>query len=431
MPNTTNPLPPLAYQLAEKREKRIITQAERKPHWLIESDNLKALKYLQEPFRGSVHCMIVDPPYNTKRGDLNYHDTFTSSEDWIEFMKPRLQLAKKLLHEEGFIFLHIDDNEAFSLKVICNEIFGVENYVASFPWITSTKPIEECEMDEEILVSGTNIGQIRMCHEYILCYRKSPKAKLSLVPSSQKWIDSRITNAKNPISQLTLPKGIRCEEAITHTFYNEVGGKSEPLKILNPEGMRIENGILQNDVLLEASFRNPQIIKKLIEGEKVMDKKGQEFDEIFLTKTGIPYTRKQKLGDIPSSVFSGYGDTSKWGNQIKEMVGKDSISFMYPKPYPLTKKLIQMATSCKEAVIMDFFAGSGTTAHAVLELNADDGGHRQCILVTNNENNICEEITYVRLDKVIHGYRTPKGRKAKGIGGNLLYFELLETHRGE
>jgi len=392
---------------------------------LIEGDNFYSLTLLKSFYKNKIDVIYIDPPYNTGNINFVYNDKFVDNKYkykhsfWLNFMYQRLLIAKELLKDEGFIFISIDDNEMAHLKLLCDEIFGEENFVVNFNWIMSTTDIEETSNEEKIKTLGANLGEIRHSHEYILCYKKSHKAKLKLLPAESEYIHSRITNRANKLSQITLKKGLLCENKITKTFKGIIGGKSEPIKILNEEGMIIEDGILMNDVLLEGNFRNPQYIEKFFNNEEVYDNKGQKLISIYLRKNGIPYTIKKSNGKIPTSIFSGYGDTSKWRKNLIEILGKEV--FEYPKPYPLIQKIIRMATDNKEAIILDFFAGSGTTGHAVLELNKEDGGNRTFILCQNNDNNICREITYERIKRLIEGYKV-KNKDIQGIEANLKYY---------
>ena len=393
---------------------------------IMEGDNLYSLTLLKSFYKNRVDVIYIDPPYNTGNINFVYNDKFVDNKYkykhsfWLNFMYHRLIIAKELLKDEGFIFISIDDNEMAHLKLLCDEIFGEEYFVANFSWIMSTKNIEEVSNEEKIKTLGANLGEIKHSHEYILCYKKSNKAKLKLLPPDKEFIHSRITNRANKLSRIILKKGIYCEEKITRVFKGTIGGKSEPIRILNEEGMIIKDGVLINDVLIEGNFRNPQYIENFFNNKEVYDKKGQQLISVYLRKNGIPYTIKKSKGKIPTSIFSGYGDTSKWRRNLIEILGKEV--FEYPKPYPLIKKIIRIATNNKEAIILDFFAGSGTTGHAVLDLNKEDGGKRTFILCQNNDNNICQEITYERIKRLIEGYRNKKNREIQGVEANLKYY---------
>ena len=188
--------------------------------------------------------------------------------------------------------------------------------------------------------------------------------------------------------------------------------------------MIFQDGVLQNDVLLEASFpyrnQTEKFFEALRSGEPVYDTKGQQWLEVYFSKTGVPHYSKQRgftilsslLDDVPNSGFS----------DLKALKLEDKFS--NPKPVALLYKLLSHF-STDNYIILDFFAGSGTTLHATMQLNAEDGGHRQCILVTNNENNICEEVTYERNKRVIEGYTKPNGEFVEGLkDNNLRYYNI-------
>ena len=185
--------------------------------------------------------------------------------------------------------------------------------------------------------------------------------------------------------------------------------------------MVFRDGVLQNDIVLEASFpyrnQTEKFFKAMETGEPVYDTKGQQWLEVFFSRTGVPHYSKQRgftilsslLDDVPNSGFS----------DLKAL--KLETKFSNPKPVALIYKVLSHF-STNNYTILDFFAGSGTTLHATMQLNAADGGHRQCILVTNNENNICEEVTYERNKRVINGYTTPKGVEVAGLKANTLRY---------
>lgn len=460
-----------------------ILRYEDKPyHKLFEGDNLLTLNHLTETHNKKVDVIYIDPPYNTGNKEFVYNDHYVDKDDeyrhskWLSFMRRRLKLAHQLLSDNGVIYISIDDNEMAHLKLLCDSIFGEDNFVTTFSWIASNKEASELEEDEQIKTLGANLGMIKQSHEYILCYRKTKEFKFNLVPSDNPYIDSRLTKKGNQLNDLRIPAGTQCEKPITKTFTGIIGGKSEPIEVLNDNGMVFVDGVLQEDVTLRSCFANHNMANRFFSGEEVIDRRGQKLVSIYFKPTGIPYMRKEKQGEIPTNVLSGYGDTSKWRKHLTDLLGEHS--FDYPKPYPLIKHLISIGSS-KDSIVLDFFAGSGTTGHAVMELNAEDNGNRSFILATNNEVSLDKEIkflidkgyieskpkrksdikvwdfeldkfkqsdeyteliktteyqslgiarfvTHRRLDTLINGY-TFKGKKVDGLKSNLNYIKVTST----
>lgn len=207
-------------------------------------------------------------------------------------------------------------------------------------------------------------------------------------------IDTRLTNNGNTKSIVRFPKGLKSIFKEKRIFNGIIGGNSEPIKIIGE--MKFDNGILLNDVELEAEWRMPDILKRLFNNEKVFDNKGQEYLKPYFTNSGVPHLFKVRNSGIFRSV-------QIWNNNINELNNIfNKKVFDNPKPIKMIKDLICLATN-KNSICLDFFAGSGTTGQAVMELNEEDGGNRQCILVTNNENNIGTDICKERLYRVVNG----------------------------
>ena len=314
----------------------------------------------------------------------------------------------------GVIFISIDDNEQAQLKLLCDEILGERNNIVNFAWVNSLKE----SLDEETKFAGSNLGAIKQSHEYVLVY-KNVDFKINLDQTKNPYIIKLITNGSNAIQELEIPAGLHCLNKITKTIKGHVGGLTDAYDILNEEGMIIENGILMNSVTIKGPLRNPNTLKKYFNGETVIDRKGQKLIDVFIADNGMIHTKKLRTGQTLSSVLVGKGTTKNGTLVLKNMFGQ--VPFGYAKPIELISYLISK-NCCTNATVLDFFAGSGTTLHATMQLNAEDGGHRKCILVTNNENNICEEVTYERNKRVIQGYTTPKGEEVEGLHDNNLRY---------
>ena len=358
----------------------------------IEGDNLEVLKLLQETYLGKIKMIYIDPPYNTGN-DFVYEDDFAQSTeeylensgqydedgnrlvknldsngrfhtDWLNMLYPRLRLAKDLLSEDGVIFISLDDNEYDNLFKICIEIFSQDNFLASLIWDLGT---------------GTTAGHFTRGHEYILCFAKNksclPNFKNTkegehIVHSALKKISQ-----KNPAGEITFPVGFEFDgkEAI---FKGEIGD-SEKEYILSDE-MRFENGKLVKPVTIKAGFAMKKQVEDYISGKEVYDTKGQKVIRFFFNSSGILFYEKEKSIINPRTVLSNLASTKNGTSELTELFGTKYFDF--PKPSKLLKFLVQLVTT-NDDIILDFFSGSATTAHAVMQLNAEDGGHRKFIMV--------------------------------------------------
>lgn len=389
-------------------------------HILIEGDNLEALTTLAYTHAGKIDVIYIDPPYNTGNKDFIYNDSYVDSEDtyrhskWLSFMSKRLRIAKKLLSDRGVIFISIDDNEQANLRLLLDEIFKGNS-------------LDRGTLIWENRGSTKGFSKIVKNHEYILAFSCNPDAIKSLYnknfPADGDLIEERLQikrSPKNPICQIKFPKGLPIRDVENIRFEGSVGNGTNRIDIISGE-MVFQNGKLMNDVVLEASFpyrnQTERFFKSLETGEPVFDTKGQKWLDVYFSRTGVPHYSKQRgftilsslLDDVPNSGFS----------DLKSL--KLETLFNNPKPVALIHRILAHFSTGSNT-ILDFFAGSGTTMHAVMQLNAEDGGHRQCILVTNNENGICENVTYERNKRVINGYTKPNGEAVEGLHGNNLRY---------
>ena len=359
----------------------------------IEGDNLQVLKLLRENYLGKVKMIYIDPPYNTGN-DFVYNDVFAQSSseyihnsgqtdeegnrlvantesngrfhtDWLNMIYPRLKVAKDLLSEDGVIFISIDDNEVENLRKVCDEIFGSINFASPFIWS---------------LPRGINAGLIARAHEYILCYTKNIFAvgrfnRLSddveySIERCNKKIDSR-----HPESTIDFPSGIRYEGP-DKTLEGEIEG-NETIRIIGKEVFK--NGSLVEPVTLSAGWTMKNMILDWLAGREVYDTKGQKIVEFFFKDNGKLYSKKELNTYSIKSILKDIADTQKARIEIEELFGNQDI-FSYPKTVDLPKLFSKLSTN-KDSVILDFFSGSATTAHAVMQLNAEDGGKRKFIMV--------------------------------------------------
>ena len=407
--------------LREVKDKAILSDEPDAPnHILIEGDNLEALTALSYTHEGKIDVIYIDPPYNTGNKDFVYNDKFVDLDDgyrhskWLSFMSKRLKIAKRLMNPNGVIFISVDDNEQAQLRLLLDELFN-------------RKSLDRGTLIWENRGSTKGFSKIVKNHEYILSYSNNPDSIKSLYnknfPADDELIEERLQikrSPKNPICQIKFPKGLPIRDVDNIRFEGYVGNGTNRIDIISGD-MVFRDGVLQNDIVLEASFpyrnQTEKFFKAMETGEPVYDTKGQQWLEVFFSRTGVPHYSKQRgftilsslLDDVPNSGFS----------DLKAL--KLETKFSNPKPVALIYKVLSHF-STNNYTILDFFAGSGTTLHATMQLNAADGGHRQCILVTNNENNICEEVTYERNKRVINGYTTPKGVEVAGLKANTLRY---------
>lgn len=365
----------------------------------IEGDNLEVLKLLQETYLGKVKMIYIDPPYNTGN-DFVYEDDFaqraadymdnsgqydeegnrlvTNTEsngrfhtDWLNMIYPRLRMAKDLLADDGVIFVSIDDNEVANLLKICNEIFGEENLLCSFCWCTDG--------------NFDNQAKIKRCHQYILMYAKreqafpAPPVIDPSIPKTSKLYNSEIRNTivkngpKNPISEVEIPVGFPCD-------FEE--GKILASNVVWPQysnDIVVQNKQVTLKTIAKTGWSSKaQLIEFINNGFKpIIDLKGQ-LTVFTITRTGAIEAVK-KRSESQSHVISVLNNL---GGSQKASVSLGSLSkyFDFPKPIELVKYLIQMNEG-DDFICLDFFSGSATTAHAVMQLNAEDGGHRKFIMV--------------------------------------------------
>lgn len=379
--------------LKEVKERALISEDKDAPnHILIEGDNLEALTTLAYTHAGRIDVIYIDPPYNTGNKDFVYNDSFVDREDtyrhskWLSFMSRRLRIAKQLLSDKGVIFISIDDNEQAQLKLLCDEVFGEENFVANIIWKSKS--------------GGANdTSAIAIDHEYALVYCRDIK-NLSL------------NNDK---------------EAVVTTSYNKQDEKGRySLDRLDKQSLGYQPS-------LDFPIIGPDGREYVVEHKNPYNKKArwrwgkdtvrERYDELVFIYPYV-YTKnyEKKDGQKPRSILidERFGRTRTGSTILRSIIGQQNI-FTYPKPTNLIIYLLSISTSTT-STILDFFAGSGTTLHATMQLNAKDGGHRQCILVTNNENSICENVTYERNKRVIQGYTTPKGEQVAGLTDNTLRY---------
>jgi len=376
--------------LVEDKEREIKTDKNKPVNIIIEGDNYHSLSVLNYTHRGKIDVIYIDPPYNTGNENWIYNDRKVDAEDsfrhskWLSFMEKRLNLAKYLLSKSGVVFISINDIELSQLKLLCDEIFGEKN-VEIMIWYKI--PEEGTAGQGKMKITH----RFRLDHEYILtCYKDRNSLKFNK-PLRLKKVKNDYGNLDND------PRGdwMSCEICKSDNKSNE-GGK--------------------NYYAIETT--SGRIIKRQwhISHEEFLN---LDKDKRIYWGSGKSVPRLKKfLGEpqptTPSSIITNISQTEA-NNELKKIFGNKE--FDNPKPLSLIKWILEISSK-KESVILDFFAGSGTTGHAVLDLNKGDNGNRKFILCTNDENHIATEICYPRLKKAINGYRD-----IKGLGGNLKYYK--------
>ena len=400
---------------------------------IIHGDNLEALKSLLPKYEGRIKCIYIDPPYNTRKSseknkawiysdnvddpkikkwfgqvvgdegeDMSRHDK------WLCMMYPRLMLLNKLLADKGIIFISIDDNECSYLRIICDEIFGKNNFISQLIWKSDG--------------NFDNQAKVKNVHEYILCYIKNPDRvglPNAIDPSStekSKIFNDEIRNTvvkngpKNPMSKITLPIGFPCSEDRL-----EICARKDKFPYYYSNA-KVEKGRLINEVEVESGWASKNILLDFINNgfQSVKDTKGQ--DTIFeITSTGaIEMVKKRDKASHVLSVLSNLGSTQNMSNELAKM----NIKFDFPKPVDLISYLIGFYCE-KDDVVLDSFAGSGTTAHAVLKKHGD----ANFILIEMND--YARTLTAQRVEKVICGFGKEKDY-VEGTGGNFSFYELGE-----
>ena len=405
----------------EVPERRIMgSSADAPNHILIEGDNLHALTAMQYTHAGKVDVIYIDPPYNTGNKDFSYNDTFVDKEDqwrhskWLSFMEKRLKLAKTLLKETGVIFISIDDNEQAQLRLVCDELFNSgrsqndPNYLATLIWNLGT---------------GTSAGHFTRSHEYVLAYAKE-KSLLENFSGGEGLIDDRAikkVSIKNPASDFSFPAGTEVDSETDFELFDNWGDNETT--ILVSGRFIVKDKKLVEPITLRAGWTQKSQMKAFFDGQDVFDSKGQKVLRFYFRENGKIYCQKQRERLNPPTVLDDVGSTKTGTTRLAEIFGESTFAF--PKSQRLIEFLIGLSSK-SDSLILDFFAGSGTTLHATMALNAEDGGKRQCILVTNNENEICEKVTYERNKRVIQGYTNSKGEQVPGLTDNSLRYYRTE-----
>ena len=410
--------------LQEVKDRALISKNPDAPnHILIEGDNLEALTTLAYTHEGKIDVIYIDPPYNTGNKDFIYNDSYVDSEDsyrhskWLSFMSKRLKIAKKLLSDRGVIFISSDDNEQANLKLLCDSIMGLQNFVCAFIWRGGKRNMAKW---------------VSTSHEYMLLYAKDLSICREL---GVEWYEKKkgILDIYKAAKQLVKENGKDYEKSsrALKMWFKSLP-EDNPAKDHSHYSWIDETGVyFASDISRGGGggpkweIRNPstnQIVKTPVRGWAYtsIDQLHSDIQNglIHFNGNGVP-CKKRYLKDNETTILETvfYKDRRASSKRLRELMGNDA--FPFPKDEEIILEKLK-SFSLKDSVILDFFAGSGTTLHAVMQLNAEDGGKRQCILCTNNENKICENVTYERNKRVINGYTKPNGEHVEGLHDNNL-----------
>jgi len=381
--------------LKEVKGKEIKTDTKKPTNILIEGDNYHALSVLNYTHQGKIDVIYIDPPYNTGKKDFKYNDCWVDENDtyrhskWLTFISKRLRLAKNLLSDEGVIFISIDDNEIAQLRLLCNEIFGESNFINNFMWLHG---------------KGKKTKQSRTLQQYILCYAKN-KYLLG------EWVDIKFASGSfsNPDND---PRGDWFSGSVSFSEDRSNKNHENYFTIKSPTGIEWTRQWQCNE----------EEMNEYLKDNKIYFGPAPEYSNVPRLK--IFPTDSSEI--IPNNILDNVGSTRGAQKELDEIIGKTDegkSKFENPKPTKLIEFLFNIVNKGKNIKVLDFFAGSGTTGHAILNLNNEIPGDRLFILCTNNEENICTDVCYPRIEKIIKGYKKPRGAKVEGLGGNLKYFK--------
>ncbi len=402
------------HQLVPKKDKSLTDKVSLHDNLIVQGDNLKALKALLPTYAGKVKCIYIDPPYNTGNESWAYNDKvnspmmrdwlgkvvdkddLTRHDKWLCMMMPRLKLLRELLAEDGAIFISIDDNEQHNLRCLMDEIFGSNNFITNIIWQKKYSPQNDAKYFSDM-------------HDFVLCYAKNKiegEVKFGWQRNLLERTEEMNKRYSNPDND---HRGVwKSSDFSVKTYSKEYDYPIE-----------LPSGRIVNPPQGRSWSTSEQNYKELIKDNRIWF--GTKDDSVPSVKK---FLTEVKQGIVPVTIwnYSEVGHNQQAKQDLKEFFSEIALPFDTPKPYTLIKRIIQLSSHSND-IILDSFAGSGTTAHAVLNLNIEDGGNRKFILVEMED--YADKITAERVRRVIKGVPTSKNFK-EGTGGTFSYFELGE-----
>ena len=387
-------------------------------NFLIEGDNLASLKLLEKTHSGKIDVIYIDPPYNTGNKDFIYGDAYVMSEDsfrhskYASFITKRLAIMRRLLSNEGYICISIDDNEQPNMRMLCDQIFGEDNFIACMARRTKS--------------SGKTTNHISANHDYLIIYAKNivsvGMVGLPHIDEGFKYEDEYVdVRGKYKLNQTLDYDSLSYSASLDYPI--EIDGEvfypgqnyEKYLDRKNGNHQRADWAWRWSRELFEFGYNNGFIVvKRKSDGTARIYTKTYLNASIQRAKNGnyeiVINERKKPLSTLD------FLDAEYSNDNAKKDLNRifNQFAFDYPKPVSLLLRLLQICHT-KQATVLDCFAGSGTTGHAVMKLNAEDGGNRKFILCTNNENNICRDVTYERIKRVID---------KEGYAASLKYYKV-------
>lgn len=386
-------------------------------NFLIEGDNLASLQLLEKTHKGKIDIIYIDPPYNTGNKDFIYDDNYIGNDDcyqhskWLSFMEKRILIAKRLLTKKGLIFISIDETELANLICLCNEIFNEDNFVSLFTRNSSSG-------------EKTSIYNINKNQDYVLVYCcNSDEFKKSKIIKGVKKTFEEFSNPDND------PKGPWKKDSLLIKIdggrygYARYGITNPYTNITYYPPVYYDETNRKQWHYIEETFN-----KLKEEGKVVFEKQEKKNGYAFYIKKYLSEVQKEYSNVNSLFLISPEYQNTKGTKILKDIFQKNNV-FSYSKPVSLIQDLVALIDN-SNATILDFFAGSGTTGHAVMKLNSEDGGNRKFILCTNNENNICRDVTYERIKRVIEKENYKASLKYMNVDfvpiSDKLYYEYAD-----
>ena len=402
------------HELIPVKEKSLTDNVSLHDNLIIYGDNLKALKALLPLYAGKIKCIYIDPPYNTGNENWVYNDNvnspmmqdwlgkavdredLTRHDKWLCMMTPRLKILRELLRDDGVIFISIDDNEQHRLRALMDETFGEENFITNIIWQKKFSPQNDAKYFSDN-------------HDFIVVYAKHK----NIGDETNGWIRNLLPRTEEMEGRYSNPDNDSRGPWTSGDLSVKTYSKEYDYPIKTPSGKTIRP---PQGCCWRTSKENFQ---KMMEDNRILF--GRKGDNVPRIKR---FLSEVQAGLVPITIWThqevGHNQSAR--QDFKKIFPEVEFPFENPKPVSLIERIFQIATD-KDSIIIDSFAGSGTTAHAVLDLNRKDGGSRKFILVECED--YADSITAERVRRVIKGVPSSKNETLKnGLGGSFSFFEL-------